>query len=241
MKLYVTNDYDEMSKKVADIIAAQVIIKPDSVLGLATGTTPIGAYESMVRRYEKGILDLSQVRTVNLDEYWDISSQHPQSYRYFMNTHLFDKVNIQENNTHLPNGKAVDKDAECQRYDELIESLGGVDLQLLGLGHNGHIGFNEPDDVFHKGTHIVQLTESTIEANSRLFESKEEVPKYAITMGILPIVRARSVVLAVSGKGKAQALRDSLNGLISPNMPGSILQLHPNVYIVADKEAASLL
>lgn len=241
MKLYVTRDYEEMSLKVADIIAAQMILKPDTVLGLATGTTPVGAYNSLIERNKTGSVDFSSVRTVNLDEYWELPSDHDQSYRYFMDHHLFNNVNILPENTNLPNGMASDKDSECRRYDSLIEELGGIDIQLLGLGHNGHIGFNEPDDVFYKGTHVVKLTESTIQANSRLFNNSDEVPRYAITMGIAAIMNARTVVLAVSGSGKAKALRDSLKGPVSPMVPGSILQLHSNIYVVADAEAASLL
>ncbi len=241
MQIYITRNYEEMSLKVADIIAAQMILKPDTVLGLATGTTPVGAYDSLTERNKAGCLDFSRIRTVNLDEYWDLPADHPQSYRYFMDLHLFSRVNIPKDNTNLPNGKASDKDTECKRYDDLIEAIGGIDLQLLGLGHNGHIGFNEPDEIFYKGTHVVKLAESTIQANGRLFASNDEVPRYAVTMGVGPIMLAKSVVLAVSGQGKAKALRDSLKGPVSPMVPGSILQLHPNIYVVADAEAASML
>ncbi|MHB8963493.1 MAG: glucosamine-6-phosphate deaminase, partial [Saccharofermentanales bacterium] len=233
MKLFITSDYLEMSRKVANIISAQIIIKPDTVLGLATGTTPIGAYNKLVEWNQKGDLDFSAVKTVNLDEYCDMPADHPQSYRYFMNMQLFRKVNILPGNSFLPDGMAKDKEAECRRYDKLIEDFGGIDLQLLGLGHNGHVGFNEPDETFHKNTHVVKLTEKTILANSRLFANVEDVPKYAMTMGINSIMRARKVLLAVSGADKAEILKNALTGLITPLVPASILQFHTDVTVVA--------
>jgi len=241
MKLYIVKDYDEMSEKVADVIASQIILKPDTVLGLATGTTPIGAYDKLIEYNSQGKVDFSEVKTVNLDEYWGIAPDHEQSYRYFMDKHLFKRVNIPYSSTNLPNGMAPGKEEECVRYDTVISDVGGIDLQLLGLGHNGHIGFNEPDGIFYKDTHIVDLTQSTIEANSRLFASMDEVPRQAITMGVGPVMSAKLVVLAVSGEGKAKALRDSLSGPVTPKVPGSILQLKDELIVVADREAAALL
>ena len=192
MRIYRAKDYEEMSRKAANLIAAQVIMKPDCVLGLATGTTPIGTYRQLVEGYEKGDLDFSAVKTVNLDEYKGLSPENNQSYRYFMNENLFRHVNICLENTNVPNGLAEDAEAECARYNQVIRDLGGIDLQLLGLGVNGHIGFNEPDDAFAKETHLVTLTQSTIDANSRLFDRIEDVPHYAFTMGIRSIMQARN-------------------------------------------------
>lgn len=181
MRIIATKDYNDMSKKAANILSAQVIMKPDCVLGLATGSTPIGTYEKLVEWYEKGDLDFSQVTSVNLDEYKGLDRKNDQSYYYFMHEHLFNHVNIKEENTNVPDGTQPDGEKECARYEELIRSLGGVDLQLLGLGHNGHIGFNEPADAFDKTTHCVDLTESTIEANKRFFASADDVPRQAYT------------------------------------------------------------
>ncbi len=226
-----------MSRVAANIISAQVILKPDCVLGLATGSTPEGAYAQLVEWYNKGDLDFSQVRTVNLDEYQGLSGDNDQSYRYFMNKHLFSKVNIDINKTNVPNGTEPNADKACKDYDEIVKSMGGVDLQLLGLGGNGHIGFNEPADNFPKGTHCVQLAESTIQANSRFFASIEEVPTAAYTMGIGTIMSAKKILLIASGEAKADALYASLCGPIVPSVPASILQLHPDVTIVADEAA----
>jgi glucosamine-6-phosphate deaminase len=241
MKLFIASDYLEMSRRVANIISAQIIIKPDTVLGLATGTTPVGAYNKLVEWNGKGDLDFHAVKTVNLDEYCDLPADHPQSYRHFMNMQLFRKVNILPENTHLPDGMAKDKAAECRRYDRLIEEMGGIDLQLLGLGHNGHIGFNEPDETFHKDTHVIALTEKTIQANSRLFANIDDVPRFAMTIGINSIMRSRKVLLAVSGADKAEILLQALTGSITPLVPASILQFHPNLTVVADEAAARLL
>ncbi len=234
-------DYDEMSRIAGRIIAAQVTLKPDCVLGLATGSTPIGTYAELVSKYRDGRLDFSKVRTVNLDEYKGLTGDHDQSYRYFMNTNLFDHVNIDKAQTHVPSGAAADSEAECKAYDELVASLGGADLQLLGLGHNGHIGFNEPGSEFIKGTHVVDLTESTINANARLFASRDEVPRQALTMGIGTIMSAKSILVVVNGEGKAKAVRDSFCGPITPEVQASILQLHANVTVVADAAALSLV
>ncbi len=241
MRIYPVKDYEEMSRKAANIIAAQIISKPDSVLGLATGSTPIGAYANLVEGYKKGDLDFSQIRSVNLDEYKGLAKDHVQSYAYFMRSNLFDHVNIDPTNTNLPNGLEEDIATECARYNSVIESMGGVDLQLLGIGNNGHIGFNEPADAFQKGVHCVKLTESTIQANSRLFDSADEVPRYAYSMGVKNIMDAKSILLVASGKAKAQALYDSLFGPITPQVPASILQLHNNVFVVADEDALSLI
>ncbi len=234
-----TNDYDAMSRKAAHIIASQVILKPDCVLGLATGSTPIGAYAELARMYEAGDLDFSRVHTANLDEYVGLAHDHDQSYHYFMNLHLFSKVGLKADQVNLPDGTAKDAKAECARYDQTVRDLGGVDLQLLGLGHNGHIGFNEPADDFPAGTHLVDLTESTIQANSRLFEKKEDVPRQALTMGIQTIMSAKKILVVVSGADKAPIVKEAFFGPITPHVPASILQLHPDVTIVGDAAAFS--
>ena len=240
MRIIETKDYNDMSKKAANILSAQVIMKPDCVLGLATGSTPIGTYEKLVEWYEKGDLDFSQVTSVNLDEYKGLDRKNDQSYYYFMHEHLFNHVNIKEENTNVPDGTQPDGEKECARYEELIRSLGGVDLQLLGLGHNGHIGFNEPCEEFIVETHCVDLTQSTIEANARFFASIDEVPKKAYTMGIGNIMAAKKILLLASGKGKAQAIYDTCFGPVTPHVPASVLQLHPDVVIIADEDALSL-
>ena len=239
MKIYKAADYKEMSRKPANIIASQVIMKPDCVLGLATGSTPIGTYERLVELYEEGDLDFSDVKTVNLDEYKGLPRTNDQSYYYFMHDNLFDKVNIDPANTNLPDGMEPDSDQECARYEDLIRSLGGVDLQLLGLGHNGHIGFNEPADAFDKETHCVDLQESTIEANKRFFASADEVPKQAYTMGIGTIMRAKKILIVVSGEDKADIVAKAFFGPVTPAVPASILQMHGDVTLVADAAALS--
>ena len=214
-------------------------MKPDSVLGLATGSSPIGTYDQLVDWYHKGDVDFSAVRTVNLDEYRGLTRENEQSYYYFMHKHLFDRVNIVKENTHVPNGMAEDEEKECVEYEKLIASLGGVDIQLLGIGRNGHIGFNEPDNSFAARTHCVNLTESTIDANKRFFASADEVPKQAYTMGIGTIMRARKILLIANGEDKAEAVVKALYGSITPEVPASVLQLHQDVTIVADKAALS--
>lgn len=235
------NDYDDLSRKAANIISAQVIMKPDCVLGLATGSSPVGTYKQLVEWYKKGDLDFSRISSVNLDEYKGLAPDNDQSYRYFMNTNLFDHVNIDKAHTFVPNGLEPDAGKACSEYDEIIEKAGGIDLQLLGLGHNGHIGFNEPSDSFSKGTNCVDLTESTIEANKRFFESEAAVPRQAYTMGIRTIMLAKKIVVVVSGKDKAEILKKVVCGPITPDVPASVLQLHPDVTIVADSDACSLL
>jgi glucosamine-6-phosphate deaminase len=241
MRIIRTQDYDHMSRQAANIISAQVILKPNSVLGLATGSSPVGTYKQLIEWYEKGDLDFSQVTAVNLDEYVGLGRSHPQSYAYFMNYNFFDRVNIQAYRTNIPNGMNYDVEDECARYDKVIRDLGGIDLQLLGLGVNGHIGFNEPDDVFAKGTHRVTLSESTKEANQRFFDSIDEVPDYAYTMGIFDIIQAERVVMVASGENKAKAIKEAFFGPITPKVPASILQFHKDFTLVADEAALSLL
>lgn len=228
-----------MSRKAANIMSAQIIMKPDCTLGLATGSTPIGMYDQLVEWYNKGDLDFSEVKSVNLDEYRGITRDNEQSYYYFMHKHLFDRVNINPENTHLPNGMAEDAAEECRRYEELISNLGGIDMQLLGLGHNGHIGFNEPGDAFGKETSCVNLTERTIEANKRFFASVDDVPKQAFSMGIKSIMQAKKILLVVSGEDKAEAVQKALFGPVTSSVPGSVLQLHNDVTVVADEAALS--
>lgn len=241
MRIICAENYEDLSKKAAAIIAAQIHLKPDCVLGLATGSSPVGAYKELIRKYESGELDFSKVSTINLDEYVGLEPDHDQSYAYFMKDNLFDHVNIKPENCNIPDGTNPDPEAECARYDKVIESFGGADLQLLGLGPNGHIGFNEPGEAFVKNTNKVTLTEATINANSRFFEKKEDVPKYAYTMGIGGIMQAKRVLLVVNGEGKAKAVKDCFFGPISPKAPGSILQLHPDFILIADKAALSLV
>lgn len=241
MVIYKVKNYEEMSRKAASLIAAQVIAKPDSILGLATGSSPVGTYQNLIKAYENGDLDFSNVKSINLDEYKGLSPENDQSYRYFMNTNLFDHINIDKSNTHVPNGLEPDADKACAEYNEIIAQSGGIDLQLLGLGPNGHIGFNEPDSVFIAGTHCVDLTESTIEANKRFFESADDVPRQAYTMGIQNIMSAKKIVVVVSGANKAESLAKAVNGTIDPQVPASILQLHNDVVIVADEAALSMM
>lgn len=232
MKIITANDYNDLSRKAANIISAQVILKPTSVLGLATGSTPIGTYKQLIKWYEIGDIDFSMVTSVNLDEYCGLSGEDEQSYRYFMNTNLFNHININKEKTHVPNGLAIDKEQECIDYDKMIQDLGGIDIQLLGIGHNGHIGFNEPNIKFEKTTHIVDLDPSTIEANARFFNSIDEVPKQAITMGIKSIMHARHVLLIANGPDKENIIHKALFGPITPDVPASILQLHPNLTVI---------
>jgi len=234
-----TKNYEDMSRKAANILSAQVILKHNCVLGLATGSTVEGIYKQLIMMNQNGDVDFSGVRSVNLDEYVGLAGDHNQSYRCFMDTNLFNQINIHIDNTNVPDGMAADIEAECIRYENLIKELGGIDLQLLGLGHNGHIGFNEPDDYFPLLTHRVQLKESTIKANSRFFENEDQVPREAITMGIKSIMQAKRILLCVSGEAKAEILKKVLSGPVTPEVPGSILQLHPNLTVVADEAALS--
>ena len=239
MKIIKAKDYDEMSRKAANLIAAQIYVKPNCVLGLATGSTPIGTYKELVAKYEMGDLDFSEVTTVNLDEYKGITKENDQSYYYFMNDNLFSHVNINKERTFLPDGTEPDSDKACNAYNEIIHSVGGQDLQLLGLGHNGHIGFNEPAADFPLETHCVDLTESTIKANQRFFASYDDVPKQAYTMGIKTIMQAKKVLVVVSGEDKADIVQKAFFGPVTPEVPASVLQLHPDCTVVADAAALS--
>ena len=237
MKIIVCKDYAEMSAKAADIVAAQVTLKPDCVLGLATGSTPEGMYACLVKKYEAGELDFSTVRSVNLDEYYPIAPENDQSYRYFMNYHLFDHVNIDKANTNVPNGLAEDGAAEGARYEKLIASLGGIDLQILGIGQNGHIGFNEPGDELYPATHLTDLTPSTIKANSRFFASEADVPKQALSMGMGSILNARKIVIMASGAAKHDAIMKMLSGVMTTKTPATFLACHNDVTLICDEAA----
>lgn len=239
MNIIRAKNYQDMSRKAANIISAQIIMKPDCVLGLATGSSPIGIYAQLVDWYKKGDLDFSRVSTVNLDEYRGLSHSDPQSYYHFMHENLFRLVNIREDATHVPDGTNLDAASACAAHEEVIHSLGGIDLQLLGLGNNGHIGFNEPGEAFEKETHCVNLTESTIQANSRFFASIADVPTQAYTMGIRSIMMAKKILVIVSGETKADMVANAFFGPVTPQVPASILQMHPNVTVVADEAALS--
>lgn len=241
MKIIYAKDYEAMSRNAANILSAQVIIKPNSVLGLATGSSPLGVYKQLIDWYNKGDIDFSEISTVNLDEYVGLDQNSDQSYAYFMYNNFFNHVNVNPNNINLPDGKNPDPVAECQRYNKVIQNLGGVDIQLLGVGFNGHIGFNEPGVAFEKETHRVDLAPITIEANARFFDNLEDVPKQAYTMGIKSIMNAKKILLIVSGQTKADILYEIVFGAIRPEVPGTILQLHNDVTIVADHDALSTI
>ena len=232
MKFISVKTYEELSFKGAALIAAQVIQKPKCVLGLATGSSPVGIYQNLVKWNQEGKLDFSEVTSVNLDEYAGLKGDHPQSYRYFMQDNLFNHVNICPEKTHVPNGCAENYDAECEAYDQMIADMGGIDLQLLGIGLDGHIGFNEPGDHFDKATHVVDLHPSTIEANARFFNSADEVPKQAVTMGMMSIMQAKKILLIANGEAKKDILLRACNGPVTPEVPASILQLHPDVTVI---------
>jgi len=239
MKIIKAKDYEDMSKKAAIIIASQISMKPNCVLGLATGSTPIGTYKQLVEWYKEGSLSFADVTSVNLDEYKGITKENDQSYYYFMNDNLFRHVDIDKARTFLPDGTEPDSEKACSDYNAIIHSVGGIDLQLLGLGHNGHIGFNEPADHFPLETHCVDLTESTITANQRFFASYDDVPKQAYTMGIKTIMQAKKVLMVVNGADKAEAVRKAFFGPVTPEVPASILQLHSDFILVADEAALS--
>ena len=232
MNFIKVDTYEELSKKAAGIIAAQVIMKPDCVLGLATGSSPLGTYANLVKMFEAGEVDFSKVTSVNLDEYVGLDGSHDQSYRYFMDTNFFSKVNIDKAKTYVPSGIASDLVKEGKEYDKLVKSLGGIDLQLLGIGFDGHIGFNEPDSVFTAETHPIELDESTIEANARFFASKDDVPRQAVTMGMMSIMQAKKILLIANGQKKKEVIEKAFSGPVDPMMPASILQLHPDVTVI---------
>lgn len=237
MNIIVTENYKELSIRACRLVEEQVTHSPTSVLGLATGDTPLGTYKEMIKGYKKGKVNYQGVRTINLDEYVGLSSDHPQSYRTFMNKQLFRHINIKNKNTFIPNGQADDLEQECLRYETIIEQIGPPDLQLLGIGENGHIGFNEPGIPFNSETHIVELTNSTRQANARFFPSIEDVPKRAITMGIHSILKSKQILLLASGKRKGEAILRLLENEIDENFPASSLKEHPNVTLIVDKEA----
>ncbi len=237
MRIYITKNYNEMSRKAANIISAQIILKPNCVLGLATGSTPAGIYSQLVEWFEKGDLDFSEVVTVNLDEYRGLGAESEQSYVSYMRKNLFDRVNLRSENVHLPDGRITDSEEACRTYNKLLDEIGPQDLQLLGLGRNGHIGFNEPGSFFEKDVHCVELSESTVEANMRFFEAGKNVPSHAYTMGIRSILRAKKILVVASGENKAEAVRKVFFGPVTPEVPGSILQLHNDVTLVADEGA----
>lgn len=239
MKIIVKKTYQEISEIAADIFSAEINANEHCVMGLATGSTPIGMYNCLAEKYEKGICDFSGVYSVNLDEYYPISPENDQSYRYFMNKNLFDKINIDKKNTFVPDGNAKDPDEACRMHEAKIDELGGIDIQVLGIGQNGHIGFNEPDASLFCDTHLTPLTESTIKANSRFFASEDEVPKFALTMGIKSVFKARRIVILATGAEKADAIAAMLNGKLDPSCPASMLALHPDVTLICDEAAYS--
>ncbi|EDT71246.1 glucosamine-6-phosphate deaminase [Clostridium perfringens] len=241
MRLIVTKNYEEMSKVAAKEMAEDIKRNPEIVLGLATGGTPVGMYKELIRMYNEGELDFSKVTSINLDEYVGLSGDHDQSYRYFMNTNLFDHINIDKNNTFVPNGLAENVEEECMVYDSRIQDMGGIDLQLLGLGANGHIGFNEPGEALSVGTHLTDLKESTIEANARFFDSIDDVPRKAITMGLGGIMKAKKIMVIASGEGKAEVVEAMMSGKITTEIPATMLQMHRDVVLIVDEDAAKLL
>lgn len=237
--IYVKDNYELMSKKAAQMVVAQVNLKPASVIGLATGSTPEGMYKELVSMYNADQVDFSEAKFFNLDEYNQISPENEQSYAFYMKKHLFSKINALSENIHIPNGMAQDIDQICTEYDLAIQNSGNIDLQILGIGNNGHIGFNEPDVHFEAGTHLVELDEDTIQANARFFNSSDEVPRTAISMGIRNIMHSKKIVLIANGTKKAQILEEMLFGPVTPNVPASILQLHNDVTIILDVESAT--
>ena len=241
MRICKARSYEDMSRKAANILSAQVILTPASVLGLATGSSPLGVYMQLSEWYKKGDIDFSEVVTINLDEYKGLSPNDRQSYRYFMDKNFFEHINIKMENTYMPNGLETDAPKECKRYDQIIQSCGGIDMQLLGLGRNGHIGFNEPGGSFEKETHCVALSQNTIDANKRFFAREEDVPRHAYTMGIRSIMQARRILVIVSGESKAEAVKKAFFGPVTPEVPASVLQLHNNVIVVGDEAALSLI
>ncbi len=241
MRIIIADDYEDMSKKAANIVRSQVVIKPDAVLGLSTGGTPLGMYKNLIKLYENEEVDFSEISIFNLDEYHNLSKENPHSYYYYMKHNFIEHVNVKTENTYIPNGMAVNAEEECRYYEKLINDKGGIDLQILGIGVNGHIGFNEPNVNFEADTHMVMLDELTIQSNSRFFGTEEEVPATAISVGIKTILQSRMLVLLANGEKKADAIYKTVKGKICPEVPSSILQLHPNAILIIEKNAAKLL
>ena len=239
MQRFIFKTYDKMSKEAADIIIKEVNKKPNTILGLATGSTPVGMYNELVQAYKKGSVDFSKLITFNLDEYYKISKENEQSYHYYMYHHLFSHINVKEQNVHIPNGNVDDVDAECKQYNDLIQQCGGIDLQVLGIGSNGHIGFNEPATVLNANTHLTALKQTTIADNARFFENDEQVPKHAITMGLGSILKAKKILLLINGKNKAEIAKKIFEQKITTSIPASLVQLHPDVTVLMDEEAAT--
>ena len=237
MRIILCDNYEELSKKAAKIVASQITLKPDSVLGLATGSTPLGMYNELARLYRQKELDFSEVKTFNLDEYYPIKKKNKQSYDWFMRENLFSKINIKNENIHIPNGETGDPQKECCDYEKSIKANGGIDLQILGIGRNGHIGFNEPDATLNSFTHLTNLTENTIKANSRFFDSFDDVPKQALTMGISTILNAKKIILLASGASKRKVVSEFINGGINTSIPATMLKTHPDVVIICDRES----
>ncbi|MEB1808599.1 MAG: glucosamine-6-phosphate deaminase [Bacillaceae bacterium] len=240
MKLKVMKNHEEMSRHACQLVVSKVNSLSSPVLGLATGSTPERLYEMLIEEYKQKLVSFSHVKTFNLDEYVGLRGNDKNSYRYYMDHHLFSKVNFTKGENHIPNGMAIQLEQECQRYEQLIKEAGGIDIQILGLGHNGHIGFNEPGTPFSSRTHVVDLDRTTREANARFFESIKEVPTQAITMGIENILESKQIILLVSGEQKATALQRLLNGEVSEDFPASVLKQHDDVTIIADKAALQL-
>lgn len=241
MRIIVVDNYEEMSWKAASLVSSQMILKPNTILGLATGDTPLGMYSELIKLYNKKEIDFREVKSFNLDEYYGIDENNSQSYYYYMMNNFFKHINISHENINVPNGDAENIYEECLRYENEIKKSGGIDIQVLGIGVNGHIGFNEPDINFEAETHLVNLDDTTIESNSRLFERREDVPTKAISMGIKTIMYSKRIVLLASGLSKADAIYKTINGKINPETPASILQLHQDVTVILDKDAASKL
>lgn len=241
MRIIIEKDYQTLSKKAALILASQITLKPNSNLGLATGGTPLAMYKNLIKMYKKDEIDFSKVQTFNLDEYCGLSESNPNSYHYYMNHNFFNQINIKKDRINIPNGNAKNLNKECREYENSIKKAGGIDLQVLGIGSNGHIGFNEPAKNLNVNTEIVKLTKETITANSRFFESKADVPKRAISMGIATILKSNRIILLASGKNKAEAIKKTVSGKISTQIPASLLQTHPNITMLLDQGAASLI
>lgn len=240
MRIILCNDYEEMSRRASAVIVGQLTVKGNSVLGLATGSTPLGLYQKLINSYSRRTVDFSDCVTFNLDEYRGLQQSDPNSYHTFMKKNLFAHTNLRPENTHLPDGQASPESA-CAAYEEAVDRAGGIDIQILGIGNNGHVGFNEPADDFPVSTHVVELAEATRKANARFFNSFESVPKTAVTMGIGTIMKSRLIILLANGEGKAEILKQALYGPVTPNVPASILRFHHNVLVIVDREAACLI